>query len=104
MTETEINIAIAKSIGFHQPLRDHPNLWHNKHGCTRQIPDFCNNLNAMREAEQNLNSDQQEEYGAMLSAAVGMTNEYEVTPERLFTLATVSAKQRAETYLKVIEQ
>jgi hypothetical protein len=100
--EGEVNIAIAKSLGWHQPLKDQPDFWHNPGGLRRPIPNFCNSLNEMSKAEQSLNPDQQEEYGARLAAKAGMTNEYQVTPERLFKLATIKAKQRAEIYLEVI--
>jgi hypothetical protein len=65
--------------------------WHGDgHICIAHIPDYCNDLNAMHEAEKTLNSEQLHEYYDKLELFNGW--EY----------PSSTARQRAEAFLKTI--
>ena len=83
MTNEQINVAIANACGvFNQPFP--------------RIPDCCNDLNAMHEAEGTLTKQQQEEYDYQLSEITAP-----ITGER-WSLLHANARQRAEAFLRTI--
>jgi hypothetical protein len=91
MTSEQINIAIAEACGWqvnkHKYLAKPPNGdWQYKD----KIPDYCNCLNAMHEAEKTLNSEQLHDYYENLELVNGW--EY----------PSSTARQRAEAFLKTI--
>lgn len=89
MTNEQINIAIAKACG-----------WSNndiERGYTlcqfsESVPDYCNDLNAMHEAEMMLKSEDCHTYGCYCS------NLY----EDFGNTVSLTARQRAEAFLKTI--
>jgi len=101
MTKDQINISIAEHCGFtdimwptgfHQKMSDEKSK--QAGGRWRfQIPDYCNDLNAMREAEETLT-------GLLLDKYVdNCMAEVEYWPSHLLYL---SARRRAEAFLQTI--
>ena len=101
MSDEQINIAIAEHCGFtdimwptgfHQKMSDEKSK--QAGGRWRfQIPDYCNDLNAMREAEETLT-------GLLLDKYVdNCMAEVEYWPSHLLYL---SARRRAEAFLQTI--
>lgn len=93
MTDEQINIAIAEACGWkyeknetHAP--DGAFWWSKK----PEFPDYCNDLNAMHEAEKVLTSEQIDKYVTILCL--------EIQPEPKLHHAT--ARQRAEAFLRTI--
>ena len=79
MTNEQINITIEEII--------RPALHGNIYRPTR---DFCNDLNAMHEAEKRLNSEQWVAYGRELSRL------------NVFPMVHATARQRAEAFVKTL--
>ena len=85
MTNEQINNAIAEACGWPHPRE-------NCHTLRWVIPNYCNDLNAMHEAEKVLTSEQIDKYVTILCL--------EIQPEPKLHHAT--ARQRAEAFLKTI--
>jgi hypothetical protein len=54
MTDQQINAAIAEACGWKDVCQHpkNPNVWVGKHaGRLQEVPDYCDDLNAMHEAE-----------------------------------------------------
>ena len=90
MTDKQINAAIAEACG----RRQKPNgEWFPDNGLTvgsQGIPDYCNDLNWMHEAEKTLTEDQ----------LWRMAREIERNDEQWYFRAT--ARQRAEAFLRTL--
>ena len=93
MTNEQINIAIAEACGWkyeknetHAP--DGAFWWSKK----PEFPDYCNDLNAMHEAEMMLKSEDCHTYGCYCS------NLY----EDFGNTVSLTARQRAEAFLRTI--
>lgn len=121
MTEEQINIAVAEACGWKKltvPLEDDlgpigdmtVTKWKrpsNPHGYvdpTSSVPNYCNNLNAMHEAEEALNKGEINTYlGHLYSntevAEVG-SSPWRVIAARVAVHAT--ARQRAEAFLRTL--
>ena len=101
MTNEQINIAIAEECGWKidqerkthgfKPLTD---------GCRTyaELPDYCNNLNAMHEAEKVLILTKRGEYLWHLALICCNCEE----GSRTFETTTATASQRAEAFLRTI--
>jgi len=67
MTNDQINAAIAKALGWR--VEDGVYMW-TEHGIDKTAPlsmwDYCNDLNAMHEAEKVLDETQAEDYEELL--------------------------------------
>ena len=97
MSDQEINIAIAEACGW--KFDDSMEMWlspNDIHFFPWQLPDYCNDLNAMHEAEGTLTKQQQEEYDYQLSEITAP-----ITGER-WSLLHANARQRAEAFLRTI--
>ena len=108
MTDEQINIAIAEHFGwgflasndFGKNIYEHKFHGRQSH---KSLPDYCNDLNAMREAEMSVvNSPKYWEN--LVNIVLGFeyidfdpTNEYSC-----LEVATASSRQRAEAFLKTI--
>jgi hypothetical protein len=111
MTNEKINIAIAEACGwtFINQVDKHPHGLPpdgKKDRYTSPLPDYCNDLNAMHEAEKMLNAGQINSYLGHLYrfnkvAEVG-SNPWEIIAARVAIHAT--AAQRAEAFLKTINK
>lgn len=108
MTDSEINKAILKHLGWafkEDPVFDKENEgWLNPENfamdpeggmvCLEDLPNHCNDLNAMHEAEKNLDEDQQYVYEEEL-----LKMKY---PDWSIKVTHAKAHQRAEAFLKTI--
>jgi hypothetical protein len=105
VTDEEINKAIAEACGwqfkevfessFSDPSKkvSRGKKWHSPTGYQTNLPDYCNDLNAMHEAEKQ----------AGMKVIKGMRFWlYEMTDQMLAHHAT--ARQRAEAFLKTTQQ
>jgi hypothetical protein len=92
MTNDQINVAIANALGWR--VEDGVYMW-TEHGIDKTAPlsmwDWCNDLNAMHEAEDELSGNQYMVYALMLDAVEGS----------LFGIRA-TARQRAEAFLKTL--
>jgi hypothetical protein len=101
MTDEQINIAIAEACGFHQeePWSDGRECWGHKdyppHVGFEQIPDYCNDLNAMHEAEKIFDH-------ALYCRYINELCDITIKGNNSMYMAT--AVQRAEAFLKTIDK
>jgi hypothetical protein len=89
MTDEQINIAIAEACGWKGNLIDRDmegNLW------PRDIPSYCNDLNAMHEVEGTLSDAVFERYYLALYDSTGSTR----------WPVSATARQRAEAFLRTL--
>jgi hypothetical protein len=103
MTNQQINIAIAKACGLtivsdgitHHLIPCGKKTEHDPEGCLlKECPDYCNDLNAMHEAEKTLDDYQYYNY---CRHHLPDTQRSEMAQGR-----TATARQRAEAFLKTI--
>ncbi len=69
------------------------------------VPNYCNDLNAMHEAEKTLRREQYEDYLDNLCITLGgelYTSARETHADVLFLLANKTAKQKAEAFLRTL--
>jgi hypothetical protein len=97
MTDQQINEAITTECGW-----IYYDGWHDVKGC-EGLPDYCNDLNAMHEAEKFLEGGRNwNKYTEIL----GKLRHYKPNIHDLRSFANIivsaSAKQRAEAFLKTI--
>jgi hypothetical protein len=109
MTKEQINIAIAQACGFYQeePWLDGRECWghknHPPHVGFEQIPDYCNDLNAMHEAEATLDFEQAELFEDELCDVTFKNNDGLENPLPCrFSVCHATAKQRAEAFLRTL--
>jgi hypothetical protein len=94
MTSEQINIAIAEACN--KVIVD---KWGEKY----PIPDYCNDLNAMHEAEKTLNFEQAEFFEDELCDVAKKENDVLENPlPWRFSVCHATARQRAEAFLKTI--
>jgi hypothetical protein len=110
MSEEQINIAIAEACGWvfktNSPFVISPEgkeLWDDDDPLTveialywKRIPDYCNDLNAMHEAEKKLNGIKAAEYARIVTSIAWQSEQPSYAP------ITATARQRAEAFLKAI--
>jgi hypothetical protein len=114
MNDQEINQSIAKFVGWERFSTQTVNGELVQYGFQKNsnqrfespIPNFCTDLNAIHEAEKHLSIDQEYSYGEELrriSENVGPKGGH-FTPNGwgCFSLAHLSAKQKAEAFVKII--
>lgn len=107
MTDQEINEAIAKACGwtFGPTRTDGIPEWHRPDGsvCNSGVlPDFCNDLNAMHDAEVLLENEiaEADQYYTTLAELTMADDEELCTSVRYRYLANATARQRAEAFLR----
>ena len=106
MSDQEINIAIAEACGIIS--KDQWGLlYRTLHGIVRNCPDYCNDLNAMHEAENKLTPFQRIKHGHFLQeilneAVVGFVSNYESELKSLSRVASATALKRAEILLRTL--
>lgn len=116
MTDTEINKAIAKACGL--PIQDVPftpalasresyytpaafNEYRKAYPSgmiPMKVPDYCNDLNAMHEAEKQLDDEEKQLYAMNLLL---LCHKWSSDLTKQFYASHASARQRAEAFLKV---
>jgi hypothetical protein len=100
MIPEQQQIALAEACGWKTGYRD-PEAWH-------PLPDFLNNLNAMRKASDTLNADQQWQFIQHLNNITRNMDHND--PDDWFTqnadwiwrMVNATASQRAEAFLRTI--
>ena len=103
MTDFEINKAIAEVCGWKIHHMDRYLITDPKYPHSVQpigtIPNYCNDLNAMHEAEKSIQENKRVLYGIHLAWICGHTKNV-----GLWHISTATAKNRAEAFLKTFEQ
>lgn len=107
MTDEQINIAIAESLGF---MRDKiADYWRKDGACffiedphhLRQLPNYTADLNACHEFEKMLDDELDLDYSQNLESVTGTrwsaNNSYDMSKYR-----SATARQRCEAYLRTI--
>jgi hypothetical protein len=87
MTDKQINAAIAEACGWTVDKRGFG--WLNPNGCYTEPPDYCSDLNAMHEAEDELTFEDWELYCDELGGS-------------LRGCAHATARHRAEAFLRTL--
>jgi hypothetical protein len=104
MTTEQINTAIGEACGWTQKsshFGGSEGIWTDQSGVDHtKLPDYCNNLNAMHEAEMCIPEDKQALYDTHLVAIVG--KETGLIPSLQFRCIHASAKQRAKAFLRTV--
>jgi hypothetical protein len=101
MTNEKINIAIAEACGFHQeePWSNGSECWGHKdyppHVGFENIPNYCNDLNAMHEAEKVFDT-------ALYCRYINELCDLTIKGNNSMYMAT--SHQRAEAFLKTINK
>ena len=96
MSDKEINIAIAEACGIIS--KDQwGSLYRTLHGIVRNCPDYCNDLNAIHEAEKMLTEEQ------CAFFRVHLRERLEDHPASRY-LWHATAKQRAEAFLRTLKK
>jgi hypothetical protein len=98
MTNEKINIAIAEVCGWkYEKNETHApdgSFWWSKEP---EIPDYCNDLNAMHEAEKILSDESHADYACELVKTIRRNGEW-------FESVSATAAQRAEAFLRTINK
>lgn len=109
MTDQEINAKIAEACGWEDvaPLKENLNVWIGKHGGYYQnLEEYCNDLNAMHEAEETLTLEQWDfMFGYLVSIRWKNTSEDErrgLGSQKHLSPARATARQRAEAFLRTL--
>lgn len=105
MTDEQINITIAEACGIVDVDQWGP-LYKTASGWVRDCLDYCNDLNAMHEAEKVLEIDQQYVYGEELRAISGNVGpcggHFIPNGWGVFRLATATPRERSEAFLRTL--
>ena len=111
MTNEEINIAIAEACGWRIAGRVLPEYKESATACwirpngdewqEESLPDYCNDLNAIRDAVMTLPENKRVLYGVRLAWECGHTDKKSVG---LWHISTATAYHRAVAFLKVLEK
>lgn len=114
MTDEQINIAIAEACGWTDIRREptfgygtnhlwwaYPPMKTGQGGNAYQyLPNYCNDLNAMREAEERLDDKQRRDFAFRLLLALCDGSAADLSEH--FDLLHATARQRAEAFLRVL--
>jgi len=116
MTDEQIHVAIAKACGWSEIQKSEYAPFGKPYLVGRSpnksvenllnIPDFCNDLNAMHEAEEILSANQRIDFACYLTEPV-RDQIYDVMPNDLhypvcFPAIHATAAQRAEAFLRAL--
>ena len=104
MTDTEINIAIAKACPTLFIVVRQTVYWRFDHEKYGQVVDATTDLNAMAEAEATLNGEQKVQYMRCLCFNAQCHNWEHGSPtiDEMRAVCFATARQRAEAFLKVL--
>ena len=98
MTKEQINIAIAEACGWkyvnNETHAPDGSFWWSKE---LEIPDYCNDLHAMHEAEKILSDESHADYACELVKTIRQNGEW-------FESVSATAAQRAEAFLRTINK
>ena len=104
MSPDKQRIAIAEACGYKR-LTQHEAVWSHKGSkiyTAGNLPNYLADLNAMHEAEKVLTYEQAEEFVEQLYLADQKNNLAENPPPWRFNVASATAAQRAEAFLRTI--
>jgi hypothetical protein len=112
MTNAQINMAIAEACGMHGAweLKITPcgcdGQWDYFNPQGNRLPDYCNDLNAMHEAEKFIsNKHKESDYWFLLRELLDFPDaESEWDTLYFFDAIHATARQRAEAFLKTINK
>jgi hypothetical protein len=111
MTDEQINIAIAEACGYKNVTIGVTEgtirvvVGYKHHTFDEEIPDYCNDLNAMHEAEATLDFEQAELFEDELCDVTFKNNDGLENPLPCrFSVCHATAAQRAEAFLKTINK
>lgn len=104
MTDEQINIAIAESLGWKLLAN---NRWTKPCGIYADLPNYTSDLNVMHEAEKVLAPEQWLVYHGHLADATGFSYDdtmstKEAETEWMHRVCHAPARQRCEAYLRTI--
>lgn len=105
MTDEQINVAIATHCGW-TDIRD--DVWHganmgvDEHGLRSQIPSYCDDLNAMHEAESTLRRNGPEFSRVLLELVGEAAGPGVMYAYGSFAHVHASARLRAEAFLRTL--
>lgn len=100
MTNEKMNIAIAEACGWNS---DDIARGYTLCQFSESVPDYCNDLNAMHEAEKVFTYEEAEQFEGELCYICGSENLHKEYPLPFeFSVAHASATKRAEAFLKTI--
>jgi hypothetical protein len=109
MKPEQQRIAIAEACGFKKEIGVTGFVrWRDKEGLRDYLPNYCNNLGAMNEAEETLTDEQLYLYGNILDRVTLPENKKEMAyihgPEAGMypELFRATAAQRAEAFLRTV--
>jgi hypothetical protein len=97
MTNKQINIAIAKACGWKE--EEFGPSWYQSY---TKMPDYCNDLNAMHEAEMVLTEEQMAIYAWEIDKAFPPDQQDKIWFSRAYCFVHATAKQRAEAFLRAL--
>jgi hypothetical protein len=111
MTDKEINEAICKAQGWTSQTRIQfdtgyewtkvQTFWYNAAGKQSKVPDYCNDLNAMREAELEIQgADNWNKYTDILGKLCHYKPNIHCLRSFANIIVSAKAQQRAEAFLK----
>lgn len=106
MNDEQINIAIAEACGWTKT--ESPNwAWirPDGRGWNWNVPDYCNDLNAMHEAIAFLSPEEADWFAVELSAIVlenPSKSWWDMNSNEVAHIANATARQRAEAFLRTI--
>lgn len=105
MTDNEINIVIAEACGWRQSERNIAH-WHHvsepySHILTSDLPNYCNDLNAMHEAEKKLIFSERKLFRYWLQKVKGSAIGDDVMIA-IDECVHSTARERAEAFLRTI--
>jgi hypothetical protein len=106
MNNEQINIAIAEACGWRIAERVSPEAKEDATACwirpngdewqEESLPDYCNDLNAMHEAEKTLNYIRAAEYARILTSIAWQSE------QPVFAPMTATARERAEAFWRTL--
>jgi hypothetical protein len=106
MTNEQINIIIAEACGWQVHPKDRfivipPNSPHSVQPLF-SIPNYCNDLNALHEAEKVLTEEQMAIYAWEIDKAFPPDQQDKIWFSRTYCFVHATAKQRAEAFLRTL--
>jgi hypothetical protein len=112
MSDEQINIAIAEACGWNDVQRPNNEFGRRAYGWMRtehgnrtletQIPNYCNDLNAMHGAEETLDLQKAGVFAEQLRVTVYRTTRLPHVDSGSFAHVHATARDRAEAFLRTI--
>jgi len=107
MTDEYINTTIASHNGYTDIKSGFGWVKTSNEEIIKKVPDYCNDLNAMRVAELTLTEENKLKYASYLAQVFNASYKkawWDLNAKETFEVINVSAKQKAEAYLKTLDK